>query len=275
MVLFENDKGKIVYNNSEFHFLRFGNGPRILLAFHGFGLSKESFLITEKKLGTAYTVYSFDLFFHGESYWAHKERPLSKVTFAEMMRLFLDHFGIRKFSIITYSLGGKLGLSLAEAYVPRLEKLMMVASDGFVLSPWYKLATSFAATRRLLKWFVFKPQLYFKVTQLLHRMKVIPYATIRFAELNMSTITLRRKVYLSWVVFRKLKVDTDALCRQLNHHQIDVELYFGDRDFLIPMRKIKQRSSTLIYRQVVVFACSHSKVLQEYAYHDLKADTSA
>lgn len=265
MIILENDKGKIVHNRSEFHFMKFGNGPKTLLAFHGFGLSKESFLITQEKLGADYTVYSFDLFFHGQSYWAHKEQPLSKADFAEMMRLFLDHFDIKHFSIMTYSLGGKFGLSLAEAYITRLEKLIMIASDGFVLSPWYRLATSFNATRQLLKWFVFKPQLYFKVTKLLNRFKLIPYATIRFAELNMSTITLRRKVYLSWVVFRKLKVDTDALCQQLNHHHIGLEFYFGDRDFLIPMQKIKQRSKSLTNRTIKVFSCSHSKVLHEYA----------
>jgi pimeloyl-ACP methyl ester carboxylesterase len=265
MITFENDRGSILYNKSELHFLKFGTGSRVLLAFHGFGLDKESFLSVEEKLGTDYTIYSFDLFFHGQSYWAHKDIPLEKKDFREMIQSFLAHFEIHQFSLITYSLGGKFGLCVAEAFPSKLDRLIMVASDGFVISPWYKFATGYTLTRQVLKFLVFSPKLYFELTHLFNKLHLIPHATIRFAELNMSTRGLRRKVYLSWVVFRRLQVDTDILCESLNKHGVVVELYFGDKDLLIPMKAILRRSGTIVQRKVAVFNCSHSKVLLEYA----------
>ncbi|HTF80592.1 MAG TPA: alpha/beta hydrolase, partial [Cytophagales bacterium] len=211
------------------------------------------------------TIYSFDLFFHGQSYWAHKDLPLTKTVLQHVIQVFLDYFQIQGFSIITYSLGGKFGLSIAEAFTHRIDTLIMIASDGFVISPWYKLATAYAPTRHMLKYFVFKPDLYFSITRYLNKLHLIPNATIRFAELNMATMGLRRKVYLAWVVFRKLQVDIPALCAALNQHGIKVEFYFGSRDTLIPMEKIKKASKSLTRRKIVVLDCSHSKVLQEYA----------
>ncbi len=265
MIKFENDKGSILYDKSELHFLRFGTGSQVLLAFHGFGLGKESFLSVEDKLGNDYTIYSFDLFFHGQSSWAHKDIPLEKKDFIKMIDFFLTHFEIQRFSIITYSLGGKFGLCVAEVFPSRLEHLIMVASDGFVISPWYKFATNYTLTRKVLKFLVFSPKLYFTLTHLLNKLRIIPNATIRFAELNMSTRGLRRKVYLSWVVFRRLRVNIDVLCGLLNKHNVVVEFYFGDKDFLIPMKAILKQSGTIVQRKVAVFNCSHSKVLLEYA----------
>jgi pimeloyl-ACP methyl ester carboxylesterase len=265
MITFENGKGKILDHNSEFHFLRFGSGTQVLLAFHGFGLDKESFLSLEEKLGSDYTIYSFDLFFHGQSYWANKDTPLEKEDLVRMISSFLAYFEVQHFSLITYSLGGKFGLCIAEAFASKLDRLIMVASDGFVISLWYRFATGYTLARQVLKFLVFSPKLYFGFTSLLNKLRIIPHATIRFAELNMSTRSLRRKVYLSWVVFRKLHVDTNMLCESLNRHDITVEFYFGDKDFLIPMKAILKRSGTIMRRKVAVFNCSHSKVLLEYA----------
>ena len=66
-------------------------------------------------------------------------------------------------------------------------------------------------------------------------------------------------------MFRKLRVNTNVLCELLNRHGIAVEFYFGDKDYLIPMKAVLKQSGTLIQRKVEVFNCSHSKVLFEYA----------
>jgi pimeloyl-ACP methyl ester carboxylesterase len=267
-------KGRITKGKTQLHYFTFGNGPKTMLAFHGFGLNKESFLATEAKLGSEYTIYSFDLFFHGQSNWGNKEQPITKTEICELINELLQFYKIDRFSVMTYSLGGKIGLTIIEKYHSRVDKLIFIASDGLVLSGWYKFATGYKATRGLLKYFIFKPNLYFTTTGFLNKFKLVPDSTIRFAQMNMATQTLRRKVYLTWVVYRNLKIDADKFCQLANQSNIHVEMYFGQKDSIINMNKILKASETLHNRMVKVYNCSHSKVLNEYAKDHSKLSSS-
>ena len=47
------------------HYYKFGNGPQIMLCFHGYGMHGKQFKILEgTALASKYTFYGFDLFFH-------------------------------------------------------------------------------------------------------------------------------------------------------------------------------------------------------------------
>lgn len=264
MVIFENNVGNIFIEGSKIEFTTYGSGTKTLLAFHGFGLTKESFSILENKLGNKYTIYSFDLFFHGNSYWNHKDQPLSKTTLINFIDKFLNHFKIDRFSVMGYSLGGKISLCITEHYAASIDQLTMIAADGFVISPWYKMATGFNFTRNILKYIVFKPTFYFTVTGILSRIGIVPKSTIKFAELNMSTLSLRKKVYQTWVVYRLLKIDVPEFCNLANHHNISVHFFLGLKDTIIPLKAIVKASSSIKNRTVKIINCSHSRVLIEF-----------
>ena len=48
-------------------YFKFGNGPEILFAFHGFDNDANDFRIFEKAFGERYTIVAVNLFFHGKS----------------------------------------------------------------------------------------------------------------------------------------------------------------------------------------------------------------
>jgi len=48
-----------------------GDGDKTMFAFHGFGISAELFRNLESSLGKKYTIYSFNLPYHGLSQLNH------------------------------------------------------------------------------------------------------------------------------------------------------------------------------------------------------------
>ncbi len=59
----------INYKQSVLHYTRQGAESKVLLCFHGYGWNCYNFDEAMPDLIKKYTVYSFDLFAHGESKW--------------------------------------------------------------------------------------------------------------------------------------------------------------------------------------------------------------
>ncbi|HEY5824200.1 MAG TPA: hypothetical protein VIT44_07545, partial [Cyclobacteriaceae bacterium] len=66
----------LLFKNATLHYIKSGSGPKSLLLFHGFGQDHRSFDDLTIVLAGEYTLYSFDLFFHGESSWRNDEEPM-------------------------------------------------------------------------------------------------------------------------------------------------------------------------------------------------------
>src|ERR1035437_7254609 len=100
---FENELVKL-------HYYKFGEGQQNMLCFHGYGMHGKQFKILETTLGSKYTFFGFDLFFHKET--KLKDQSLQSVKKGinkeELASLFADlckSEGIEHFSVIGDSMG--------------------------------------------------------------------------------------------------------------------------------------------------------------------------
>src|SRR3954467_15480937 len=57
------------HKNSTIHYRQFGNGPKLLFCFHGYGRESFSFSFLERKLGNIFTIVAIDVPFHGLTEW--------------------------------------------------------------------------------------------------------------------------------------------------------------------------------------------------------------
>jgi len=74
------------------HYQKLGRGPKILLAFHGIAQDGAScFQPFEAHLGNVYTIYAFDLFFHGESI-SSKNELVSKELWRSIVQRFVAEY---------------------------------------------------------------------------------------------------------------------------------------------------------------------------------------
>ncbi|MFB6257936.1 MAG: alpha/beta fold hydrolase, partial [Flavobacteriales bacterium] len=136
--------GSFEHGPFSLEYLRFGNGPRPVFAFHGYGRRAEDFAIFSPHLASDITLYSFNLFGHGRTRYP-KERmersTIGKKEWASIFRAFLDELGAEQAAVIGYSLGGRTSLCLLELMPERISGAYLFAPDGLHRFSWYRWVT--------------------------------------------------------------------------------------------------------------------------------------
>lgn len=221
------------YKDALLTFQRSGKGPKPLLVFHGFGQSSQVFRELSQTLNERYTLYIFDLFFHGSSEWNYGEQPLEKEFWNQLIHQFLTQQNIQSFSVLGYSMGGKFALAITEAFPERVKEIFLVAPDGIKTSMWYSLATYPLMLRSLFKSMILKPDRFQFITSLASKLRIIDKGLVRFAETQMNTEEKRKQVYYSWVVFRHLKFDVAKIATLINSNNIALTVVIGKHDKII------------------------------------------
>ena len=229
----------IEYRGNQLHYTKSGNGLPALLLFHGFGQTHLAFQSWNEPLTEKYTLYAFDLFFHGQSKW-NKREAVEKEDWKNIIQLFLEKENISKFSVGGFSMGGKFALVTLELFPNCIQQFILLAPDGIKTSFWYSLATYPIAIRALFKSMILHPNRLHRITKTLRWIKVIDKGLLRFAESQMETEEKRKRVYFSWVYFRHLQVSLPKIGTTINDFRIDFTLVVGKHDKVIPAKNMNR-----------------------------------
>ncbi len=111
------------------------NAPAVVLL-HGFGASLHTFEPWAEALAADHRVIRFDLPGAGLS----EPDPTGRYTDARSMEILLallDRLGLARASLVGHSIGGRLAWTFAAAHPDRVDKLVLVAPDGFA-SPGFE-----------------------------------------------------------------------------------------------------------------------------------------
>ena len=203
----------VTNQNGQLSYQVFGTGEEILLAFHGFGQSGKIFEEWAQVIGSQFTIYAFDLFYHGNS--MRPFQNLSKTEWEEWIQLFLAKEGFARFSILGYSLGGRFAISTAILFGERVNKLFLVAPDGIFLTVWFKLSTT-PGLKLLFKYFVMHPDRLERMLAFNERSRMINRYVADFARKEMGDLENRKRVYRSWNFFKTLGYTKKALVRHFS-----------------------------------------------------------
>ncbi|MGE0771710.1 MAG: alpha/beta fold hydrolase [Cyclobacteriaceae bacterium] len=233
------EEAQFQFRNAILSYQKAGSGSEALLQFHGFGQDRTAFDSLLSSLGTRYTIYSFDLFFHGNSEWGHGEHPLEKAFVAEMMNAFLESLSIDRFSVMGFSLGGKVAFTMAETMTNRINTLYLMAPDGISTQFWYSLATYPLVFRKYFRGMITHPGYFSSVVKLASKLRLVDRGVLRFANSQMNTEEKRRRVYLTWVVYRHLKFDLPQLARKIAEQQAKLVMIVGRFDKIITATNVK------------------------------------
>ena len=221
------------------HYRQYGKGDRDLLCFHGYGQDHDVYRELEELYGNKYTIYSFDLFYHGQSFWHDKAQPVEKEDWSKIMAEFFKAHAIERFSIVGYSMGSRFALSTFDKYAERVDQLILLAPDGIKRRFLYWLMTSFGFTRHLLRIVVTNPKPYLWLMQTLLALRLINRGVTKFSETQMKTRVARRRVYYSWVMFRKLFITPKATAEKIKLYNVTLKIYMGEFDKVITVSQIQ------------------------------------
>jgi pimeloyl-ACP methyl ester carboxylesterase len=110
-----------------------GSGPP-LLAIHGLGGTKASFLTTIGALGDAFRVIAVDLPGFGDSVKPLRA-PFDAPYFARVMAAVLDAAGLERAHVVGNSMGGRIGIEMALTLSERVDRLVLLSPAMAWLRP--------------------------------------------------------------------------------------------------------------------------------------------
>lgn len=214
-------------------YVKFGHGPHPLLAFHGFGQQAEVFYNLEAALGKHFMVYSFNLFHHGSSCYPEglsKSEPLKPEFHQAWIENFLEQQGIDRFSLIGYSLGGRIALQTLHQMPQRIQSLILLAPDGIKKSFWYHYATQNPRGKILFQRIVERPELFFRLVKYLRMMGFVSKKMEKFTHSQFGDRKKREKVFHVWNAYSRFNPQVRITKQLLRQYHIPVVLFTGKYD---------------------------------------------
>lgn len=253
------------YKGVTLHYLKHGYGNKALICFHGYGQDASVFLPLAEVLAQKYTLYSFDLFFHGKSNWKDCEIPLSADFLAQLFEYWIDQERLADINFCGYSLGGKIIISLLQKSKIQVNKILLIAPDGIKTNFWYDLATYPYWARRIFKYTVEHPAAFFRIVNVLGKIGALDKGVVKFAKFRMNERAKREKVYNTWLTYRKLRPQLQTLSRKINAEDIHLVLYLGQFDKIITYKRVKPLLNQLNQYEYFSLNKGHSGLISAVA----------
>jgi pimeloyl-ACP methyl ester carboxylesterase len=254
------------YKQSLISCYRFGKGPQPVVCFHGYAEEGTMYGFLERYAGDQYTFLAIDLPFHGLTQWneglAFTHTDLQQIIKALFGRNDLP-LPTSNLTLLGYSLGGRIALSLYQAWPGRIEKLVLLAPDGLKVNRWYRFTTRTFAGRRLFAFTMQHPGWFFGLLQLVNRVGLVNASVFKFVNYYIGDKQARLRLYQRWICLRKLKPDLQRIKNYIRQNKTPVRLLYGQHDrIILPVRGEKFKKGIEAYCTVKIIASGH-QVLQE------------
>jgi pimeloyl-ACP methyl ester carboxylesterase len=229
---------QLLYKKSIIGYQCFGSGPELAVCFHGYGEDCSAFSFLEKHAGREFRFIAIDLPFHGNTKWNEGvaftindlRQIIEKILKAKNPALEASD---PKFSLIGFSLGGRMALHLYQYMPDRIEKLVLLAPDGVKVNCWYWLATQTWAGNKLFALTMKKPAWFFGLLKLMNRLKLINASIFKFVNYYIGDAAVRNLLYTRWTALRKIKPSIPVVKKSIAVDNTPVRLVYGKHDRII------------------------------------------
>lgn len=231
--------GYITVGDGQLHYVGAGHGKKLLICFHGYRNSSSLFLPLAEHLSDEYTMVSVDMPHHGRSHWPDGKlmQPMELATVVNELCRMND---VDKASLIGYSMGGRICLKVAEQMPKRVDKLVLVASDGLAFNPFYYFMTRTGLGRRIFSSFLTNPNRYNSVLEWAKRRNIIDASRYRFVKQYIESQAERELLLKIWPAMSLLIPNGRKLKANINTQQLPVHIIMGEHDRIIPVSLAKR-----------------------------------
>lgn len=223
------------------HYYEYGSGPEIMLAFHGFGMRGTQFQVLEPAFCEKYRIYSFDLFFHGDTLLGDSSLPavrkgLSAEHFGDIIRDFIHSIdaGEQKVSLLSYSMGSLMALSVLKTIPEYISSAFFIAPDGLKPNRLLQIGTRNKLVNRFFHQLVYSPKTVNFGLNCLLKFRYIDSSLYKILSREFASEATRLTCYNAITYYARLKFRQDEIAEIINGKGISTYLYFGKRDKLFP-----------------------------------------
>lgn len=230
--------GQVNYRHSVISYRLSGSGSRVAVCFHGYGETANSFDFLSQYAGNEYCFLAIDLPFHGQTVWKEgfnlEPGELKVIIHLLFDQVLIDyHQPDFRFTLVGYSLGGRVCLSLYQQNPEAVERLVLLAPDGLKVNFWYWLATQTRAGNRFFAFTMKKPQWFFGLVKGMHKTGLINASIFKFVKYYIGDPVVRQQLYNRWTTLRKLKPDLATIKKQISQYHTALRLIYGIHDRII------------------------------------------
>lgn len=249
---------QIPLSNGVFNCRVLGSGKKVLLAFHGFGQDGDAFRCL-LDYAPEFTIYSFDLPFHGITKIHDQNSYLTDKDVQELVQLLLTKIGAEQFSIIAFSIGAKFAFSIIDVFAPNLEDIWLLAPEGIKNSFWYDLATGSKITRRVFKKTMKRPNVIAGSVNLLKSMGLLSRSVAALVKKSINTAHKRDQVVNTWIFLKNLKWNSDRIAKFSLKNSI--QIIIGEQDKIISRRNIEKQCSESENMNLLIVEGAHHNLI--------------
>lgn len=254
---------QVDHPKGRFHLRRIGEGPHLILALHGFGLSGAMFTSLAKLLDPHhFSCLAIDLPGHGQTNW--QPPVFYPADISELLEELQHLASWSSIQLLGFSLGGRVWSKLvAQGLCPRANSLTLVAPDGYggrytswidgrlghLLSPVSHLGNH--------------PRPWTWMARQLEKRKVISPFARHFVESQLNDPGSRQRLQLtlrSLGQFRLDKRDYSSLAQW--GHKYPAEVWIGQKDAIIRSDRLTKLLAPYPSIKIETYANGHQLPLE-------------
>jgi pimeloyl-ACP methyl ester carboxylesterase len=259
---FENELVKL-------HYYKFGEGQQNMLCFHGYGMHGKQFKILETTLGSKYTFYGFDLFFHKETKLTDQslraiKNGISKKELAALFADFCGHEGIDRFSVIGYSMGTHFATIVVEELAPMVAEYIIAAPSSLNPGALISFFSKNKAGNKILEKIALSKNALTGMLKLFKRLKFINSDDYKILYNEIGTPELRFSFYACFTYLRFLETDEPRLLQVIEEQNIKSIFIFGKRDKSFPPRIGDKFIAKLKHAEIIILDESHEMIKKSF-----------
>jgi pimeloyl-ACP methyl ester carboxylesterase len=230
--------GFIEIHSSSFHYLVQGNGNLVVVLLHGYAEQATAFNWLQHP---HYTFIAIDLPHHGHTNWVNEKDFTVQYLQQVINEIFKkENISPATFSLMGYSMGGRLALHFYESFPLLINKLFLVAPDGLKINPWYWFATQTKFGNRLFNYTMGNPYWFFNLMKLASNAKQLNISIYKFVHRFLDDEQARKNLYVRWTCMRFFKPSPKKIKQLVNIHQTPVKLIYGKYDRIISYKTGEQ-----------------------------------
>ena len=145
----------------------------------------------------------------------------------------LKQESVERFSLLGYSMGGKIALQLVPHLAKRLDELFLLAGSGIRHREWvYQLPVGLV---KRLGGFVDNPKTVIRLVKWLHGRGRLAPSIYDMYRLFLENERRRKKLFFTWLALLNFRTSLAKIVFLLNKYRVKVHFLYGVRDAAIPI----------------------------------------
>ena len=257
------------YQNAQVHCLRFGTGPDLIIALHGFGDRARMFAVLEPALTERYTFVAIDWPFHGQTTWpSHR---FEKKDLLGIIQMILEREGKTRFSLMGFSFGGRLAQAMLPELVGQLDKLFLLSPDGIETKGMTMAVRTPIAVRKFLFKILERPDWFLKILLMGRKIGIVPPMINHFLASNLSRPDRFERTFGCWLSLDSFYLRRRNIKALLKESGLPTAVYYGEQDEMINFKSLQKMTNGLPNVHLFVMKEGH-RLIGESLGERLKQD---